>query len=191
MINRLLTAASVLVILVVMTYFTTSTFSQSGRNRDARTARQNETPSLSTEDVPAAAPAAQAPVGHAPRPSTVARAAGPISWSSSFNDAQRTATADQVIFVDVYTDWCGWCKYMDQRVYTDTAVQQFAASHVFVKLDAEDGAEGTAFAQRMQVRGYPTLLVFSHDGRLLGAQPGAFRRAGDFLGWLQQTSAHQ
>ncbi len=190
MTNRLLTAASALVILVVMAYFASSTFSQSGRNRDARSAQRDETPTLSTDDV-RTAPVAQAPVGHAPSPGTVAHAAGPISWSSSFDDARRAASADQVIFVDVYTDWCGWCKYMDERVYTDASVQKFAANNVFVKLDAEDGREGTEFARRMQVRGYPTLLVFSKDGKLLASQPGAFRRPNDFLSWLEQTSTNR
>lgn len=148
----------------------------------AQPAASDDTATMTSDDV--------APVGHAPSAKAVAGAAGPIAWKTSFNAAKKTAKADQVIFVDVYTDWCGWCKYMDQRVYTDNRVQSFAADQVFVRLNAEDGAEGTAFARSVGVQGFPTLLVYSHDGKLLGSQPGAFRRADDFLNWLNQTSTH-
>jgi thiol:disulfide interchange protein len=189
MTNRLLISASIFVILGVACYFASTTFSQSGRNRDARTQR-DETPSLTTEDLPPSRGAAPAGSG-APAPSDVARAAGAISWQTSFADATRTATRDQVIFVDVYTDWCGWCKYMDSRVYSDAAVRDFAAKQVFVKVDAEDGGEGEAFARRAGVQGYPTLLVYSHDGHLIGKQVGAFRAPNDFLTWLRATSEHR
>jgi thiol-disulfide isomerase/thioredoxin len=185
MFNRVLSGASVAVIGVVILYFATTTFSQSGR-RPVAAQRQDETPSLTTDDV-APAPVATAPVGHAPNPGDVVGAAGPIAWRTSFVNARDEAKDDQVVFVDVYTDWCGWCKYMDERVYTDPAVQQFASNNVFVRLNAEDGAEGTAFAREVGVRGYPTLLVYK-GGRLVGQQPGAFRKASDFVAWLRATS---
>lgn len=111
--------------------------------------------------------------------------AGEIEWTTSFSDAKSMAKPGQIIFVDVYTDWCSWCKYMDKNVYSDAAVKEFAAQHVFVKLDAEDGGEGEAFARANQVQGYPTLLVYNADGKLLAKQPGAVRRPQDFVNWIK------
>jgi len=42
------------------------------------------------------------------------------------------------IFVDVYTDWCGWCKRMDATTFSDPAVSKHMNDNFYcVKLDAE------------------------------------------------------
>ena len=147
----------------------------------------DEAPSFSTDDIKKS----EAP----PPPAVVARAdaegakvAGQIAWRRSFDEAKRTARGRQLIVVDVYTDWCGYCKQMDKRVYADGSVVSFASSHLFVKLNAEDGAEGQRFAQAAGVRGFPTTLVFSSDGRLITAKAGAFRRPEEFLAWIREAS---
>lgn len=153
---------------------------QSGRRRnDPPPATQ--VPTFTSDDVPSGAePASPAPSDAV----TAARAAGPIAWQRSFDAARSAATSEQIVFVDVYTDWCGYCKMMDRQIFTHASVRRFAADHVFVKVNAEDGGEGTAFARKAGVRGFPTLLVYSSDGKLLGRNVGAFRNPGAFLDWL-------
>ena len=42
------------------------------------------------------------------------------------------------VLVDVYTDWCGWCKRMDRDVYAQPEVRDYLSrKFVTVKLDAE------------------------------------------------------
>jgi thioredoxin-related protein len=42
------------------------------------------------------------------------------------------------IFIDVYTEWCGWCKRMDATTFIDSAVVQYMNAHFYaVKFDAE------------------------------------------------------
>jgi thiol:disulfide interchange protein len=164
--------------------FASANLSQSGRMRNA--AVQSETPTLTTSDVRTGGGSSTA----APAPSDIARAAD-IGWVRSFNSAKSSAKSNQVIFVDVYTDWCGWCKYMDQRVFTHSEVKAFAANNVFVKINAEDNGEGTAFARKHGVRGFPALLMFDSEGKLIGRQEGAFRNPADFVSWLEQTSSRR
>lgn len=43
------------------------------------------------------------------------------------------------IFIDVYTDWCGWCKKMDKSTFADSLVTAYAKEKFYaVKLNAED-----------------------------------------------------
>ncbi len=41
-------------------------------------------------------------------------------------------------FVDVYTQWCGWCKKMDANTFSDPVIAEYMTEHFWpVKLDAE------------------------------------------------------
>lgn len=42
------------------------------------------------------------------------------------------------VFVDVYTDWCGWCKVMDKKTFSNKEVIKYMNKNFYaVKLDAE------------------------------------------------------
>jgi thiol:disulfide interchange protein len=129
--------------------------------------------------------AAQAPVASPPAPATVVEAARPIAWGRSFDAARRAAQPSQVIVVDVSAEWCTWCRYMDKQVFPDPAVREFAASHLFVRIDPKDGAEGQALAKKLKVKAYPALFIFRPDGKLLRKQIGAFDGPADFLAWVR------
>lgn len=60
-----------------------------------------------------------------------------LSWEEAVlrND---TSSAKKKIFIDIYTDWCGWCKKMDNTTFADPAVVKSMSDGYFaVKLDAE------------------------------------------------------
>jgi thiol:disulfide interchange protein len=133
--------------------------------------------------VPSARVAAQTP--NAPPPAAVVRAAGPISWASSFEVARSGARDGQLILVDVSTDWCSWCQFMDAQIFPDVAVRELASGNVFVKIDPKDGGAGQTFAKKQKVKAYPTFFVFTPDGKLVRKQVGAFDRPSDFIAWVQ------
>jgi thioredoxin-related protein len=42
------------------------------------------------------------------------------------------------ILIDLYTNWCYWCKVMDKKTYTNSKVVSYINDHFYpVKLDAE------------------------------------------------------
>jgi thioredoxin-related protein len=42
------------------------------------------------------------------------------------------------ILIDLYTDWCGWCKEMDKKTYSSTKVTAYLDSRFYtVRLNAE------------------------------------------------------
>jgi thioredoxin-related protein len=61
-----------------------------------------------------------------------------IKWYS-FEDAyQLNKKKQKKIFIDVYTDWCGWCKKMDSDTFTNPVIIEYMSNHFYcVKLNAE------------------------------------------------------
>ena len=47
---------------------------------------------------------------------------GPVKWLTFEQAVERSKTEKRKIFIDVYTDWCGWCKKMDENTFTDAGV---------------------------------------------------------------------
>lgn len=94
------------------------------------------------------------------------------SWEEILQKAQKI---DKPIFVDVYTEWCGPCKWMDQNVFNEkTVVSFFESNFLSVKIDAEKGY-GPAFSKENLVGGYPTLLFFSPEGELIMSGIGSLK----------------
>lgn len=50
------------------------------------------------------------------------------------------------IFIDIYTDWCGWCKRMDSTTFKDSTLRVYLAANFYpVKFNAER-ADSIVFA---------------------------------------------
>ena len=45
-----------------------------------------------------------------------------IKWLTIEQAAERMKKEPRKIVIDVYTDWCGWCKKMDKNTFTDPKV---------------------------------------------------------------------
>jgi len=61
-----------------------------------------------------------------------------IEWLDMETAADRNKENKKLIFIDVYTDWCGWCKKMDQSTFKDSAVVAYMNEHFYaVKMNAE------------------------------------------------------
>ena len=102
-------------------------------------------------------------------------AAKAITWHRFDEGVALARKENKKILIDVYTDWCGWCKKMDKEVYTDEKVGQVIASNfIAVKLDAESqkGASygGTlmneaSVAGALGATGYPTTVFLDPEAK--------------------------
>jgi len=117
----------------------------------------------------------------APAPAGAAAASG-LAWKAWDQGLDEAKASGRPVIVDVYTDWCGWCRRMEAQVYAKPEIRDYLREKfVLVKLDAEaaDAAryEGKAFtsrslAARFGVSGYPTTIFLRPGGEHLVSVPG-------------------
>jgi thiol:disulfide interchange protein len=97
------------------------------------------------------------------------------TWAEALEFAQAE---NKPIFVDAYTVWCGPCKFMSAKVFTDNDVAEYYnKSFVNFKYDMEKG-DGPDFADKYRVTAYPTLLYLTPEGKVLHRVMGAKQAEG-------------
>jgi len=115
---------------------------------------------------------------------------GDLVWRN-FTDGIREASAsNKKVLVDVYTDWCGWCKRMEKDTYSDEDIKNYlTANYVIVRLNAESDAKemlGDAevteatLAKAYGVTGYPTMVFLMPDGKFITSVAG-YMKPSEFL----------
>lgn len=96
-----------------------------------------------------------------------------INWLT-WEEAQEAMEKEpKKMFIDVYTDWCGWCKRMDANTFTDSTVIEFMNENYYaVKFNAE-GKEDKEYLGKTLVfksdagrRGVHELAIVLLNGRL-------------------------
>jgi thioredoxin-related protein len=115
-----------------------------------------------------------------------------IEWLSIEEAAEKNKTEPRKILIDVYTDWCGWCKRMDQTTFKDpTIVKYVNETYYAVKFDAEQQkdidfkgkkyefvrAGGRGYhelaAEWLNNRmGYPTMVFLDEEMNVIQPIPG-------------------
>lgn len=107
-------------------------------------------------------------------------------WKTNFEAALAEAKdQDKHVLVDFTgSDWCGWCIKLDEEVFSQEPFKQFAKDKlVLVEIDFPRGkeqseevkAQNKELAEKYGVRGFPTIMILSPDGKLVrqtGYKPG-------------------
>lgn len=117
-------------------------------------------------------------------------AQGPVRWEHSLQSALKRAKAEKkLIFMDLWTEWCGPCLYLQKNVFPSPEGQAALAkvvpfSALVEKRDGTPVPEGTKLAERFRISGYPTLVILDADGKELRRQTGNFQSGAEFAVWL-------
>lgn len=113
-----------------------------------------------------------------------------IKWMNMNEALEAQKKNPKKIFMDVYTDWCGPCKMLDKNTFHDKDVVEFVNKHFYaVKFNAEGAEEITyqgvvyanpnhdpdkkgrnsqhKFASALSIRGYPTLVFFDEESKVI------------------------
>lgn len=116
----------------------------------------------------------------------------PVKWISFEEAVEKSKSEKRKILIDVYTDWCGYCKVMDKNTFTDPRIAALLNEHFYaVKLDAEQKEpitfRGTTFKHVPSGRGgyhelaasllsnqlsYPNFVFLTEDFKIIPVLPG-------------------
>ncbi len=102
-----------------------------------------------------------------------------IKFYRNLEEAKKIAKEEnKMIFMDAYASWCGPCKMMDKRVFSNSEVSEFFNENfVSVKIDMD---KDVRLRNAFKVRAYPTLFFLDSDGMVISKKVG-YHDAKDFL----------
>ncbi len=115
--------------------------------------------------------------------------AEPGKWTMDFDAATKLAKEKNLPILINFTgsDWCGWCKLMDELVFAKEEWQQYAASNlVLVTIDFPNDKSivpekwterNEQLSEKWEIRGYPTYVLLDSEGATEIARLGASRNA--------------
>jgi thioredoxin-related protein len=126
--------------------------------------------------------------------SGLAQEATRVKWYTIEEAEKLNKKQPRKIMIDVYTDWCGWCKKMDKETFNHPVIADYINKYYYpVKLNAESKEEitfnGTTYKFVAQgARGYhelaagllngkmsyPSVAYMNEKLELLGAVPGFY-----------------
>lgn len=105
-----------------------------------------------------------------------------VGWVSFDEGLQMAKDQKKKVLVDLYTDWCTWCKKMDAETYPHALVaKELKSNFISIKLNAESSDQVTfngqtmtsaQFAQAVGVTGYPSTLFLDESLQPITVVPG-------------------
>jgi thioredoxin-related protein len=128
-----------------------------------------------------------------------------VKWYTFQEAIALSKVKPKSIMIDVFTDWCGWCKKMDRETFTNPEIAKYLNENYYpVKFNAESydsivfGGKtyvnaGSGFGQKSTHQfavallngqlSYPSIAYFNNNLVYLGAVPG-YKSASELEIWL-------
>lgn len=130
-----------------------------------------------------------------------------INWMSWEEAYEANKKEPKKIFIDIYTDWCGWCKKMDKETFVDPKVVDALNKDFYaIKFDAEQkkdilfndatfsyvkagrrGSHQLAYALLDGRMGYPAFVLLDESFSRVMLNPG-YQKSNALLKQLAYTS---
>ncbi|HRI26857.1 MAG TPA: DUF255 domain-containing protein [Chitinophagales bacterium] len=172
-----------------------------------------ETTQTNNQNTPAAN-TAQNNAGSKNTPSSVQAESSLINWLTMEEMEEKMKSEPRKVVIDLYTDWCGWCKKMDKATFQHPDVAAYINKNFYaVKLDAEtketlsfrgqkwefmpnpNGRKGTNKLAAVIILGnsptgrigYPTIAFLDENLNRIDAYPG-YRGPDKFEGLMKFIS---
>jgi thioredoxin-related protein len=122
-----------------------------------------------------------------------------VKWMSFEQAVEKSKVEKKKIFIDVFTDWCGWCKVMDKNTFNEPQVAKILNEDFYpVKFNAEQRADinfdgytfkfipnGNSGVHQLAASllnnqlSYPTVVFLDEDFRMIQPLAG-YQKAEEF-----------
>lgn len=100
-------------------------------------------------------------------------------WETDFKKASSAArTSGKYILLDFSgSDWCGWCMKLEKEVFNKDDFKDFARENLvcvlvdfprYKKQSEKLKQQNWELAKKYGIRGYPTIIILSPEGELVG-----------------------
>ncbi len=136
-----------------------------------------------------------------------------VHWMSLTEALNKQKEHPKKIFVDIYTDWCGWCKVMSKNTFSSPQIAGYINQYFYpVRFDAETtdtisyfGKEYVnknignrrpthelAYVLTANRPSYPTISYLDESGKLIQALPGYMdiQKIEPFLVYFNENAFH-
>lgn len=91
-------------------------------------------------------------------------------WNPSFEKGMESAREKNLpVVIDFYTDWCGYCKVLENKVFPDPEVSKELDQFQKIRVNGDERRE---LVKKFQINGYPTVLFLDSKGGYLGRVVG-------------------
>ena len=150
-------------------------------------------------DAPASGSASKGEETKAPAEKGAAAATGEkVQWLTFDAAVAKALKENKHVLVDVYTNWCGWCKVMDRQTYGNAEVAAYLTENfALAKVNGESAAKlnwngktltEREFAKAVGVNGYPSTYFMKPNAELLGGVSG-YIKSPDMLIYAKYLSS--
>lgn len=96
---------------------------------------------------------------------TKATEKGGIKWMTIEQAQTKAKETPKPLMVDVYTSWCGPCKMLEARTFSDPKLAEYVNKHFYaVKFNAESGDAITFKGQKLENPDYDAAKVGGRNG---------------------------
>ncbi len=118
-----------------------------------------------------------------------------IDWVSIEEAQELVKDNPRKVFIDIYAEWCGWCKVMDRKTFSNDKVFNYINENYYaVRIDAEsqkkvtfNGKELTEqdLVKSFKVQGLPTIVFIDENFKKVKPVAG-YQNASQFLKSLEK-----
>jgi len=106
-----------------------------------------------------------------------------VVWMAFNAGIEKGVKENKNIIVDFYTDWCHWCKVMDEKTFSDPKVaKELKEKFITIRINAESKTEKASFqgneytnvelTHAFHVTGFPSLAFISPQQEVITVIPG-------------------
>jgi|GEM_PF-2434594 len=105
---------------------------------------------------------------------------------------EQAAREGRPVVMYFYTDWCGYCRQLENNLLEDATVEDYTKYLVKIRINPDKGQFQRQLAREYGIRGYPSLFVLpdldSKPKRISQSRGGRLKSPSEFVDTLKRAA---